>query len=421
MSLPVILLAFANDRQGSFLRGIAEENKAILEALQPAQDKKLCEVELIPDATVQDLVDAFQRLRGRVRIFHYGGHADGDGLLISSGGGETAAVDGASFAEFLRQQKGLELVFLNGCSSQGQAQGLLGASIPNVIATSRAINDETARTLAGIFYSALASGATLSAAFEEAKAGVMMQRTGQTRSLVWEGKDDIAPEEVANPWHWFGAENNHELADFNVLEQVNRYVAKSNLAGAVELLLQAADSQPQKEALAMIAMHLSQLQIEVAAGKASGLAEQSKLTAALLGLAREVADPDSDTGDTTAQALIAALSQPVSIKRQWRGTRAYVESDEDPDMVALAENWDGYMKSVAVLFGEDGNVYNWSNYGTRDAYQYNAQDKVLIVMVANETGGFETTMYKVVELTANSLIIKDPNTGIIMDLVPEVL
>lgn len=64
-------------------------------------------------------------------------------------------------ASFLGQQTGLELVFLNGCATQNQAQGLLDANVSTVIATSQAIDDRVAAEFASRFYRSLAGGASI--------------------------------------------------------------------------------------------------------------------------------------------------------------------------------------------------------------------------------------------------------------------
>lgn len=233
--LPVILLAYANDRQGDvFLRGIVEEAKGIQQALQAATN---CQLEVIPNASADDIIAAFNRFRDKVCIFHYAGHAADYGLLLSSKGGTIESVHGNSFAEFLRTQKGLELVFLNGCSSQGNSEALLGANVKNVIATSRAINDEAARDFAEKFYGALASGATIATAYEEAKAAVLMKHNGNSRALIFEEMPDVDADEKANPWHLFGTPSTKKLADFNMIEQVRAFIAKGKTEDALKLLL----------------------------------------------------------------------------------------------------------------------------------------------------------------------------------------
>jgi hypothetical protein len=236
--LPVILLAYANDRQGDvFLRGIVEEAKAVQQALQSATEAKKCQLEVLADVSADDIINAFNRFRDRVCIFHYAGHAADYGLLLSSKGGALESVHGNSLAEFLRTQKGLELVFLNGCSSQGNAQALLGANVKNVIATSRAINDEAARDFAAKFYAAFASGATVGVAYDEAKQAVLMKHNGNSRSLIFEEMPDVDADEKATPWNLFGTPSTKKLTDFNMTDQVRALIAKGKTEEALKLLL----------------------------------------------------------------------------------------------------------------------------------------------------------------------------------------
>jgi hypothetical protein len=103
-------------------------------------------------------------------------------------------------ASFLAEQRGLKLVFLNGCSSRGHVQGLLDAGIPGVIATSQAIDDEVATELSARFYTALASGSSIRTAYAEASAAV------QTRhgARVWRdlGTDPGTQQPAEDRWPW---------------------------------------------------------------------------------------------------------------------------------------------------------------------------------------------------------------------------
>jgi hypothetical protein len=123
---PVILLAFANDRD-RHLRDLEKEHHDILHALERAQSAELCDVKSIPGATAADIFRAFLDTgqRNRIAVFHFGGHADDYHLLLESNEGRTEAAHAAGLAGFLGQQRGLQLVFLNGCSTGPQARGLL--------------------------------------------------------------------------------------------------------------------------------------------------------------------------------------------------------------------------------------------------------------------------------------------------------
>lgn len=189
---PIVFLAFANDRvdKACYLRNLPQEQRQVREATATAEQAGLCEVVERANATVIEVFDVFQdaRYRNRVAIFHFGGHADSGVLLFESLEGAAKLAHAGSLARFLGEQRGLELVFLNGCATQGQTQELLAAGVPAVIATSEAIQDAVATELSSRFYRALASGAPLRTAFTEAVAAVQT-RTG----------------EVTQPWNFYVA------------------------------------------------------------------------------------------------------------------------------------------------------------------------------------------------------------------------
>ena len=173
---PVVLFAFANDREDPslYLRNLPEEQRRVREALTAAERSGLCEIVPRSNATAAEVLDVFldARYRDRVAIFHFGGHAGSGELLFESPEGTPRTVHAAGLARFLGEQRGLALVFLNGCSTQAQVQGLLAAGVLAVVATSQDILDSVATELSARFYQALASGAPLRAAFEEATAAV---------------------------------------------------------------------------------------------------------------------------------------------------------------------------------------------------------------------------------------------------------
>jgi hypothetical protein len=175
---PVVLFAFANDQEdpARYLR-LPEEQRRVREALTAAERSGLCEMVERANATAAEVFDVFldARYRDRVAVFHFGGHAGDGELLFESPEGAPRTVHAAGLARFLGEQRGLALVFLNGCSTQGQVRGLLAAGVPAVVATSQDILDSVATELSARFYQALASGAPLRAAFEKATAAVQAQ------------------------------------------------------------------------------------------------------------------------------------------------------------------------------------------------------------------------------------------------------
>ncbi|MCB0839248.1 MAG: hypothetical protein KDD99_21400 [Bacteroidetes bacterium] len=145
---PIILLAFANDREGEFLRNISEEHRVIKQALIPLVDRGLLIIEELPSATADDIFDAFRKYKDRIQVFHYGGHAQDLELLLN---GAEKSFDVVSFAEYLSHQQGLKLVFINGCATATQQIPLQKAGIPWLILTDTAINDSGAKNFAEAF------------------------------------------------------------------------------------------------------------------------------------------------------------------------------------------------------------------------------------------------------------------------------
>ena len=197
---PVIFLAFSNDRQDDhrFLRNLPDEERNVREALEPAIEAGLCELVIRSNTRVGELIDVFQKYRGRIAVFHFGGHAGGFELFMEDAKGSPELAHADGLAEFLGKQEGLEFVFLNGCSTQPQVEGLMEAGVPAVIATSQAIQDSIATQLSHRFYVALAGGATIGDAFDESVASVRLTHGGKTRG-------ERVPKEISrdeNKWPW---------------------------------------------------------------------------------------------------------------------------------------------------------------------------------------------------------------------------
>ena len=201
---PVVFLAFANDRadETRYLRNLPEELRRIRERLEPIEEQGLCEVVVRTNATVSDILDVFQdkRYRNRIAVFHFGGHAGGYQLLLESAEGNPEIAHASGLADFLGQQTGLQLVFLNGCSTEPQVEGLLESNVPAAIATSESINDEIAMKWAERFYAGMAGGASVQTAYHEAVAAVKTvhgaSQGGVTRNI------DMHTLDTTDRWPW---------------------------------------------------------------------------------------------------------------------------------------------------------------------------------------------------------------------------
>ena len=170
--LPVVFLTFANDKEDDalYLHNLPKKLHQIRTALDKAQKAGLCEVIERTAATVNDIFDTFQDpcYKDRITIFHYGGHASGNQLILETLDGGHGASHSDGLMPFLGKQKGLQVAFFNSCSSQEQALELSEAGVPAVIGTATAIKDEMVTELAGRFYNGIASGSTIHQAWLEA-------------------------------------------------------------------------------------------------------------------------------------------------------------------------------------------------------------------------------------------------------------
>ncbi len=190
---PIILLAFNDDFGGNQLRDISLEKKAINQALSPAETQKLCKLVQIDAAEGKDIFDQFRMYRDMIRIFHFGGHANSFQLKTRE-----TTLEEQSLAQFLVHQKGVELVFLNACSTFEQAKALIESGVKLVIATHERVNDTWARKFAAEFYQSLAKGLDIQDAFEEAKTIVVAESGSNDRGLFWDEPTDVLADQY--PW-----------------------------------------------------------------------------------------------------------------------------------------------------------------------------------------------------------------------------
>jgi hypothetical protein len=197
---PIILLAFANEKEedSAYLRELATEQRLIRNQLQKLKDHSICEVEHLPNVTLKEIFDTFQNqnYRGRICLFHYGGHASSFQLLLESEEGGNMPVHGDGLMGFLKKQRenGLQVIVLNGCATEKHAQLLSEAGIAT-IATSESINDAVATKFANRLYSGITNQIPLQQAFEEASDFIksengIVNKKGLYRDLAWEGMEN---------------------------------------------------------------------------------------------------------------------------------------------------------------------------------------------------------------------------------------
>ena len=112
---PIVFLAFADARAD--LSSIKKEGWLLKDQFEVLKQRGvIADVAVEEKASLERIYAVFQKHRDRIAIFHFGGHAQGDRLLLESAfEPREAFADG--LATLLGQQRGLKLVFLNGCST----------------------------------------------------------------------------------------------------------------------------------------------------------------------------------------------------------------------------------------------------------------------------------------------------------------
>ena len=190
---PVVFLAFADAR--SDLSALRVEGWSLKDQFDDLKQRGvIADVVVEEKASLKRIYSVFQKHRDRIAIFHFGGHADGDRLLLQSAF-EPRPAYAEGLATLLGQQRGLKLVFLNGCSTRPQVKRLLDAGVPAVIATARPIDDAVATEFAVAFYQALTTGysgenrkitggCSLARAFAQAEGLSKAARGGKSRDFV---------------------------------------------------------------------------------------------------------------------------------------------------------------------------------------------------------------------------------------------
>lgn len=200
-------MAFANIADAP-LPKLEREGENIYRTLNEGAGKGYFLLHREPFASTEKIVHYLIEFKDRVVIFHYGGHAEGDGLELND---QKAGAGG--LAQLISAQKNLKLLFLNGCSTKAQVEQLLALGVPAVVATACPIEDNMATEMAEQFYSALMRKHTIREAFAMA-AGLVKAKGGQAEEYR-----SIKLKEVADVFPWGLYTQNDEVLNWTLPDE----------------------------------------------------------------------------------------------------------------------------------------------------------------------------------------------------------
>ena len=207
MEVPVIFLAFANNSDAP-LPQLETEGENIYRTLNEGSGKGHFILHRESFATTEKIAHYLIDFKDRVVVFHYGGHAEGDGLELTD-----QKADAGGIAQLISGQKNLKLLFLNGCSTKAQVEKLLELGVPAVIATSCPIEDTMATELAEQFYSAMMKQHSIREAFAMA-AGLVKAKGGSAEQYR-----GIKLKEETDKFPWGLYHNSDEILDWKLPDE----------------------------------------------------------------------------------------------------------------------------------------------------------------------------------------------------------
>lgn len=207
--MDTLFLAFANQQHG-ILPTLQEEDDALYRLLSPRAQAQHFLLHRDSFVTLDKLPSYLTLYRDSLAVFLFSGHADRDHLLLADG---VANSDGV--AQMLGQCPHLKLVFLNGCSTEGQVAQLLENGIPVVIATSAPVSDRSATFFSTHFFEALQKQFSLREAFDMAKGAT--ETAFASVKMTAHRNIKKGPSSSAAPlWGMFFSDQNEHVANWKL-------------------------------------------------------------------------------------------------------------------------------------------------------------------------------------------------------------
>lgn len=150
MSVPFIYCAFSNDSKKKFLPFLLSEMRGIRQKFFNAERLGQIESKISYETSVKDFHEHLSSFGDRISFLHFSGHAWKEYLALA---GEQFSNDQIEMAlSQIEAFKKLEVVFLNGCHTDGLADIFIRKGAKIVIASTRDVPDDLAAQFSINFY-----------------------------------------------------------------------------------------------------------------------------------------------------------------------------------------------------------------------------------------------------------------------------
>lgn len=148
-----IYSVFANDFSAS-LQSLKDEKRGLRGYLR---DKAGIEHVVFEDAVSSLLIDELTSYSGKIHIFHFAGHANGQTLKLEKADGEKEDFDVALLKGYLKKSfcEEIKLAFLNACDTHKLGQELISEGVPAAIITYGKVPDALAKKVSLKFFEIL--------------------------------------------------------------------------------------------------------------------------------------------------------------------------------------------------------------------------------------------------------------------------
>ncbi|HEU4881346.1 MAG TPA: CHAT domain-containing protein [Longimicrobium sp.] len=172
-----------------------EDVREIRTKVRAAEHRDALEFDYHLAARPGDLLQALNETQPQV--VHFSGHGGSRGLvLMDPHGHRPHYVDAAALSQLFQAFRGdIRLVVLNACFSLSQAEAIAEV-VGCTIGTSGAISDEAAITFGARFYSGVAFGHSIQAAFDQARAELALSHFSERDCPRLVARDGVDPKRI---------------------------------------------------------------------------------------------------------------------------------------------------------------------------------------------------------------------------------